>query len=130
LIILIIPDIGKKSVVATQSNFELIPLDITDFALVCRLNRILRPYISATVGLAGLYYLGYVINPTCFPFSSECLSLGMGPSPKKDAKYVILPGAIARQPWDAFEEVGFRTSLSIPKKREVGIERRYDKICA
>ncbi|MBW2615615.1 MAG: protein kinase [Deltaproteobacteria bacterium] len=44
------------------------------------------------------------------------LSLGMGPSPKKDAQYVILPGAIARQPWEAFEEVGFRTSLSIPKE--------------
>ena len=44
------------------------------------------------------------------------LSLGMEPSPKKDAQYVILPGAIARQPWEAFEEVGFRTSLSIPKE--------------
>jgi hypothetical protein len=44
------------------------------------------------------------------------LSLRMGPSPKKDAQYVIPPGAIARQPWEAFEEVSFRTSLSIPKE--------------
>ena len=28
-------------------------------------------------------------------------------------KYLILPSAVIRQPWEAFEEVGFRTALSI-----------------
>lgn len=39
-------------------------------------------------------------------------------SPQKDEKspYVILPPMIPRQPWEAFEEVGFRTVMSITKQ--------------
>ncbi len=41
-------------------------------------------------------------------------------SPKKDGKsqYVVLPSMIPRQPWEAFEQVGFRTVMSIPKQEK------------
>jgi serine/threonine protein kinase len=32
--------------------------------------------------------------------------------------YVILPSMIPRQPWEAFEEVGFRTVASIPRRKK------------
>lgn len=44
-----------------------------------------------------------------------CLSLRIGSSQREGKiQYVILPEAVSRHPWEAFEEVGFRTALSLP----------------
>lgn len=38
-------------------------------------------------------------------------------SEPKESKYGIFPGAVERQPWEAFENVGFRTVLPVSKQK-------------
>ena len=35
---------------------------------------------------------------------------------KGGSQYFMMPSAIPRQPWEGFEDLGFRTALSIPKQ--------------
>ena len=45
------------------------------------------------------------------------LSLQTGSSQEKDMpQYVVLPSSTPRYPWEAFEEVGLRTALSVPSQ--------------
>ena len=32
-----------------------------------------------------------------------------------ESRYVLMPSGVPRQPWEAFEEVGFRSALSVGK---------------
>jgi serine/threonine-protein kinase len=47
------------------------------------------------------------------------VAMGMGSVQKdEESPYVILPSMIPRQPWEAFQEVGFRTVAIIPRREK------------
>lgn len=46
---------------------------------------------------------------------------GLSEQPANDTDYMIMPTGVIRQPWEAFEEVGFRTA------QNVNVERRSEK---
>jgi hypothetical protein len=53
------------------------------------------------------------------------ISLIEDPSQRKGAiKYVVMPEAIPRQAWEAFEEAGVRTALTVPGNEKLKWEEK------